>query len=250
LNSFKIKWRLAATTLSYVSVVLLLAFIRMEFFDAVFEFSVITPFITITSLVIGFTLASVMVDYREGKQLPTEISCSIRAIDDCIRAESSSMSGEDFSNLQKRNFTLCESVLKFVQNNESIDGSYNALQILIESSTSTTFNRNILRHIDSLRRNLTKLDVIRRTGFIRLGYALVELIVFITLGLLIFTHFENSTVCYSVIGLISWIYMYIVKLIEGLDHPFSYKIDGSVEGLAVTYYPITDTLKQLKKHEI
>jgi hypothetical protein len=142
----------------------------MEFFDAVFEFSVITPFITITSLVIGFTLASVMVDYREGKQLPTEIACSIQAIDDCIRAESSSLRGEDFSNLQKRNFTLCESVLKFVRNNESIDGSYNALQILVESSTSTTFNKNVLRHIDSLRRNLTKLDVIRRTGFIRLGY--------------------------------------------------------------------------------
>jgi hypothetical protein len=49
----------------------------MEFFDAVFEFSVITPFITITSLVIGFTLASVMVDHREGKQLPTEIAWHI-----------------------------------------------------------------------------------------------------------------------------------------------------------------------------
>lgn len=247
MNSFKIKWRLAITTLGYSLVVLLINFLRLEFVEPIFEFSVITPFITITSLVIGFTLASVMVDYREGKQLPIEIACSIRAIDDCIRAERNNLLEENFLNLQKCNLTLCTSVLKFVCNQESIYTSYNTMQSIIEQSSSSALKKNVLRQIDILRRNITKLDMIRRTGFIRLGYALVELIVFITLGLLILTNFTNDFVSYSIIGLISWIYTYIVKLIEGLDNPFRYSFDGSVEGLAVSYSPISDVLRSLKE---
>jgi hypothetical protein len=247
-----IKWRLTLKTLPWVGFVLLLAFIRAEVLEItpVFDFSEITPFITVTSLVIGFTLASVMGGYREAERLPSEIACSVQAIDDCIKADENHLSADIYVTLKKLNLDLCHSILEFLKNKNGIENTDVALQNMVGYQTSLNFKKNVLRHIDSIRRNLTRVDVIRSTNFIRSGYALLELIVTITLFFLILTNFKKSIDYYCIIGFISLIYMYIIGLIQELDKPFYYKFDGSGTASTVNYSPISDVLHRLKKSQL
>lgn len=244
-----IKWKLMLTTLPLVIVILLCTFLRVQILHipALLEFSDTAPIITATALVIGFMLAGIMADYKEGEKLPAELACALQAIDDCIHADTSHLTEPDFAALQQLNARLYTSVLNWLFNRESAENSYAALQAIIVFPTSSpAFKNNVIKNIDALRRNITRVDVIRRTDFIKTGYALLEVFVSITLGLLMFANFKNPIAQYFVVGSISLVYIYMIRLIRDLDNPFDYDQDGSCSGAAeVEYFPLTEMKKRL-----
>lgn len=237
-------------TLPFVLFVLLCTFIRVQILHipAVLEFSDTAPIITATALVIGFMLAGIMADYKEGEKLPGELACALQAIDDCIQADLNHLTESDFVTLKQINAKLYHAVMSWLFNRESAENSYLALQeILISPGSSPAFKNNVLKNIDALRRNITRVDVIRRTDFIQTGYALLEVFVTITLGLLVFANFKNPIAEYVVIVSISLVYVYMIRLIRDLDNPFDYKLDGSFSGAAeVNYFPLSELEKRLK----
>ncbi len=244
-----IKWKLMLTTLPFVTVILLCTYIRVQilYMPALLEFSDTAPIITATALVIGFMLAGIMADYKEGEKLPGELACALQAIDDCIQADANHLTETDFIALKQTNATLCTAIMNWLFNKENAENSYAALQaILVSSGSSPTFKNNVLKNIDALRRSITRVDVIRRTDFIQTGYALLEVFVSITLGLLMFANFKNPIAQYLVVGSISLIYVYMIRLIHDLDNPFDYEQDGRCAGAAeVDYFPLTEAQKRL-----
>lgn len=237
------------TTLPFVLVIELCTFIRAEILHipTLLEFSDTAPIITATALVIGFMLAGIMADYKEGEKLPGELACALQSIDDCIHADLSHLSDADFATLRQLNSELYSSVMSWLFNRESAEKSYALMQkLLVATDSSVAFKNNVLKSIDSLRRNITRLDVIRRTDFIQTGYALLEVFVTITLSLLVFANFKNSTAEYVVIAAISLVYVYMIRLIRDLDNPFDYKQDGRYSGAAeVDYFPLTEAQQRL-----
>jgi len=244
-----IKWKLMLTTLPFVIVILLCTFVRAQilFIPTLLEFSDTAPIITATALVIGFMLAGIMADYKEGEKLPGELACALQAIDDCIQADANHLSEADFADLKQLNAKLYAAVMRWLFNKESAENSYLTLhEILITPCSSPAFKNNVLKNIDALRRNITRVDVIRRTDFIQTGYALLEVFVTITLGLLVFANFKNSIAQYVVVGSISLVYVYMIRRIRDLDNPFDYEQDGSYSGAAeVDYFPLTEAQKRL-----
>jgi hypothetical protein len=238
-----IKWKLMLTTLPFVFVILLCTFIRVEVLHipSLLEFSDTSPIITATALVIGFMLAGVMADYKEGEKLPGELACALQAIDDCILASAGQLAEDDFATLKQSNANLHTAVMNWLLNRESAENSYLALhEILALPHAPPAFHNNVVKNIDALRRNITRLDVIRRTDFIQTGYALLEVFVSIALGLLVFANFKNTIAEYVVIAAISLVYVYMIRLIHDLDNPFDYNPDGSMSGAAeVDYFPLT-----------
>lgn len=237
------------TTLPFVIVILLCTFIRAEILHipTLLEFSDTAPIITATALVIGFMLAGIMADYKEGEKLPGELACALQSIDDCIHADLTHLSEADFATLRQINDKLYTSVMNWLFNRESAENSYALMQkIIVSTDSSVAFKNNVLKSIDALRRNITRLDVIRRTDFIQTGYALLEVFVTITLGLLVFANFKNPIAQYVVVGAISLVYVYMIRLIRDLDNPFDYKQDGSFSGAAeVDHFPLTEARKRL-----
>ncbi len=243
-----IKWKLMLTTLPFALVILLLTFTRTQVleFPALFEFSDTAPIVTVTALVIGFMLAGVMADHKEGEKLPAEIACALQGIDDCIQADATHLSESDLTVLKQHNATLCHSIVNWLFNRESAENSYTVLRaILVSHGTSPSFKINVLRNIDAIRRSITRLDVIRRTDFIKTGYALLEVFVTLTLCLLLFANFKNSIAQYCIIGSISLVYVYMIRLIRDLDNPFDYELDGSAGASEVDYFPIIEAIKRL-----
>jgi hypothetical protein len=244
-----IKWKLMLTTLPFVLVILLFTFVRAEVLHipTLLEFSDAAPIITATALVIGFMLAGIMADYKEGEKLPADLACGLQSIHDCIQADIPNLSEADFAKLRQLNANLYNCVMRWLFNRESAENSYILLQeIIVASGSSPAFKNNVIKSIDTLRRHITRLDVIRRTDFIQTGYALLEAFVAITLSLLMFTHFKNEIAEYLIVGSISLIYIYMIRLIRDLDNPFDYEEDGSFSGAAeVDYFPLTEARKRL-----
>jgi hypothetical protein len=243
-----LKWKLMVTTLPFALVILLLTYTRTQIFQipALFEFSDTAPIVTVTALVIGFMLSGVMADHKEGEKLPAEIACGLQGIDDCIQADASHLSESDLLNLKHHHATLCQAVVNWLFNRENVENAYTALRAIVTAhGTPPSFKVNALRNIDTIRRSITRVDVIRRTDFIRTGYALLEVFVTLTLALLVFANFKNPVAQYSVIGSISLVYVYMIRLIRDLDNPFDYAHDGSAGASEVDYYPILEAVKRL-----
>ncbi len=249
-NTTMIKWKLMLTTLPFVVVILLCTYLRHDVLamQSLLEFSDTAPIVTATALVIGFMMAGIMADYKEGEKLPAELACAIQSIDDCIVADKGNMSANDFASFKAINTELYNAVISWLFNNETAERSYSALQALLtQSGSSQFFKNNVLKNIDACRRNINRVDVIRRTDFIPTGYALLEVFVTITLTLLMFANFKSSIAQYLVIGSISLIYVYMIRLIRDLDNPFDYSADGTCLGAAeVDYFPLTEAKARLQ----
>ncbi len=81
-----VKWRLVLTTLPLVAIVIGLAVVRdfVLHFKGVIEFSEISPILSVVSLIIGFMLAGVLTDYKEGERIPGEIAATLETIGDTV----------------------------------------------------------------------------------------------------------------------------------------------------------------------
>ena len=244
-----IKWKLMLTTLPWVLLILGATFVRAEIVQIPFllEFSDTAPIITSTALVIGFMLAGIMADYKEGEKLPADLACALQSIDDCINADIPQLNETQFATLKQLNTQLYAAVMSWLFNRENAENCYALMQkIIVAEGSSVAFKNNVIKSIDGLRRNITRLDVIRRTDFIKTGYALLEVFVTITLSLLVFAHFKNQIAQYVVVGAISLVYIYMIRLIRDLDNPFDYKQNGDYSGAAeVDYFPLTEAEKRL-----
>ena len=79
--------------------------------------------------------------YREAERLPSEIACSVQAIDDCIKADERSLAVEDFTILKTLNVDLCNSILEFLKNRKSIEDTHVALQTMVGLQVSLNFKK-------------------------------------------------------------------------------------------------------------
>lgn len=243
-----IKWKLMLTTLPFTGVLLLLTYVRTQTFaiPPLFEFSDTAPIITVTALVIGFMLSGVMADHKEGERLPAEIACGLQGIDDCIQADATHLTEMDLAALKQQHQKLCQSVIHWLFNRENAENTYTALRAIVTAhGTPPSFKINVIRNVDAIRRSITRIDVIRRTDFIQTGYALLEVFVTLTLGLLVFANFKNAMAQYCIIGSVSLVYVYMIRLIRDLDNPFDYEQDGQTGASEVDYFPIVEAIKRL-----
>lgn len=244
-----IKWKLMLTTVPFVIVILLCTYLRHDILaiTPLLEFSDTAPIVTATALVIGFMMAGIMADYKEGEKLPADLACALQAIDDCILSEASNLSDTDFAALKRANSQLHSAIMNWLFNKENAENSYIALQAILTLKSPQSFKTNVLKNIDACRRSITRVDVIRRTDFIPTGYALLEVFVTITLTLLVFANFKSSIAQYLVIGSISLIYIYMIRLIRDLDNPFDYSAEGECLGAAeVDYFPLAEARERLQ----
>ncbi len=240
-----IKWKLMLTTLPFTLVILLMTYLRTQTLAIapLFEFSDTAPIITVTALVIGFMLSGVMSDHKEGEKLPAEIACGLQGIDDCIQADAPHLTDTDLTNLKHNHALLCHAIVNWLFNRENAEKAYTALRMIVTAhGTPPSFKINVIRNIDAIRRSMTRIDVIRRTDFIHTGYALLDVFVTLTLALLVFANFKQPAAQYAIIGSISLVYVYMIRLIRDLDNPFDYAQDGSAGASEVDYFPILEAI--------
>ena len=101
--------------------------------------------------------------------------------------------------------------------------------------------------LNLLRRALSRIDVISRTGFLPVGYALLDSVVVVIVGLLLICRFKGIYDEVLLVSFATLIYVYVVRLIRDLDDPFEYE-DGVARGASeIELFPIIEFREQLER---
>ncbi len=247
------KWRLVLTTLPLVAIVIGLALLRdyVLHFKGVIEFSEISPILSVVSLIIGFMLAGVLTDYKEGERIPGEIAAALETIGDTVDAVVSLSKEQDVRDMPSKFRSLVATVDNWLVQRNHVENCYTAMNSFkdlaarMHAAAGVNYSIRCLGELHNLRRLVTRADVIERTSFIPVGYALLDLLVGSSLLLLLAANYKSVLSEYFLLTLFGLIYIYLARLIRDIDQPFLYRTAaaGSAE---VSPFPMQEYRERLE----
>ena len=98
----------------------------------------------------------------------------------------------------------------------------------------------------AVRRSVSRIDVIRRTGFLPPAYALLEVLVTIIIVLTLIARFKSVAAECLLVPFVALINIYMLRLIRDIDNPFDYEADGRDHGAGeVPLFPLDEYRERL-----
>jgi hypothetical protein len=95
--------------------------------------------------------------------------------------------------------------------------------------------------LNAVRRNVSRIDVIRRTGFLPPAYALLEVLITMIIALVLIARFKSLAAEVLLVPFVALINIYMLRLIRDIDDPFDYETDGREHGSGeVMLFPIDE----------
>lgn len=249
-----IKWKLMISTLPYVAVVLAIKMgaERILGFNGVLEFSDIALVLTGGVFLIGFMLSGTLTDYKEAEKIPAELACTMETIEEAF-VQAGVGKQLDLGAQRKTLLEAGEAVWAWFHRKISQDEVYAALGRLgdrildLERGGAGPHATRGMRELHNLRRHITRVGVISRTGFVAAGYALLEVLTAAILLMVVVSHFKNVLTEVVLVSFITLIFVYMVRMIRDIDDPFEYTEEGQAGAVEVELFPIREYLERLKK---
>jgi hypothetical protein len=250
-----IKYKLLVTTLPWVAFIGILALVRDYFLHmkGIIEFTTAAPVLAAVALIAGFMLAGVLADYKESEKIPGDIATTLETIGDTVDAVLALHPAGDVGDFKPRFIALVGITEDWFMHRVSTEKCYAALtdfkEVIVRMHPAVSVNYTIrcLGEMHNLRRLITRADVISRTTFIPVGYALLDLLVGATLLLLLAANYTTPLAEYFLIILFSLIYIYMIRLIYDLDNPFRYSVKKVIGGAAeVNPFPLAEYRHRLE----
>ncbi len=250
-----LKWKLLLKTLPLVAIVIAIALVRdyVLHIPGIIAFSEVSPLLAAVALIAGFMLAGVLSDYKESEKIPAEIATTLETIGDTVRTVIALNQQANVKDFEPKFRALVTTVDDWFARRVGIDQCYARLdefRCVVETmhvAAGVNYTIRGLGEMHNLRRLITRVDVISRTSFLPVGYALMDLLVGTTLGLLLISSYTTPMAEYFLISLFSLIYIYLVRLIRDVDSPFDYSASTNVAGSAeVDPYPLRDYRRRLE----
>jgi hypothetical protein len=203
------------------------------------EISDVTVLFTGAFFVIGLILAGTMSDYKESEKIPGEIASNLEALEDhvllAIRTYKPAEGKPDIDKekLYTRLKELTHSVVAWFKTLEKDSKTiYTAIRRMNEMAyyiSSIGGEKEAVKglqdNLNQLRKNITRAYYIARTDFLAPAYFLLMSIVGCVIVLLLMCKFKTPMAAYGVTAFVSFIFIYLVQLIKGLDDPFDYGVD-------------------------
>lgn len=250
-----IKWRLMLTTLPVTICILLLKFgvVYGLQYEGLVKFSDIGLVITGGIFLIGFMLAGTISDYKESEKIPAEIACAIETIEDTLVLAHGYKGGFDLSEVRRQLNEVTTSILSWFQNGGSEEdvfrriNSITSIALVLERTGVGSIAARITGEQHNLRKLFTRVNVIKKTGFLLTGYALLEVLTVVIIFLLLVSRFDNMTIGVIIISFITQIFIYMIRLIKDIDEPFEYSPTGSVNAADIDLFPLLDYDVRAKK---
>jgi len=236
-------FNIALTTLFFV---LLLIGVKYLIHWLKIEFLMIN---TLTGSAIGggtficsFLLSGIISDFKEAEKMPTEIRASLENILEEASLLKKNKPTFDFEAIKKIIQLIVRSLFKGV----SHEHNHMNLQPCLDAVNSLSNNflemekvgilPNYLVRLKTeqgnLRKNILRIFHIQRTQFIPSAYILAESIVGLIIFLLLFIKTEGSPESFVLFGFISYMFLYITRLIRTLEQPFQ-EGDSSLDDVSL-----------------
>ncbi len=251
-----LKWRLMLTTLPFVFAAGGIKYLlRFGFdFEGLVDFSDVGVVLTGAVFLIGFMLAGTMADYKESEKLPGELACALEALEEnLLHASVARPSALDAARVRARVLFLASSLRMWLIHQKGQKDVLDALTDMqdtifdAERAGASSLAGRALAEVQGIRRAVTRIGVISRTGFLASGYALLDTLVVLSISVLFVAKFKSSVGEVILVPFVTLIFVYMLRLIRDVDDPFSYGPDGSRGAAEVELTPIDDYLERLQR---
>ena len=249
-----LKWKLMLSTLP---VVLLLLAIKLFLehvlgFEGLIDFSEVGIILTSGVFLIGFLLAGTMADYKEAEKLPADLSCTLETIEEIFVLAATDRPALDLRALRREVLTLTDAIRDWLMRSSSTSEVYAAMTRLnevlqqLERAGAGPYASRAVPQLLMLRRSVSRIDVIVRTGFLPPAYALLEVLVTIIIALTLIARFKSVTAACLLVPFVALINVYMLRLIRDIDNPFDYETDGRDHGAGeVPLFPLDEYRERL-----
>jgi predicted membrane chloride channel (bestrophin family) len=188
--------------------------------------------------ILGFLLNGTASDFKEAEKLPGEVASSLETIaDECM------ITHEEFKLPEARTalrqlIEISRSVRQWLIHDRGLDdvladiralnGPYRVFAPVIQAG----FTTRLKSEQAAVRKLVLRMDTMRRTSYVAAGYLIAEVTAVLLMFVLVVTELGEKGHAFTevvtqlvLVGLISYLLIYLVSLIRDLDNPFEYK-DG------------------------
>lgn len=243
------KWKLMLTTLPFVLVVTAVkAFLEYGLgFSGVVEFGDVGVVLTGAVFLTGFLLAGTMADYKESEKLPGDVATTLETIEELFVLATTNRPGLDVKALQGHVLTLTDAIREWLVKGRTTPQVFEALTEMngviqkLEGGGAGPYASRAVPQLLMLRRAVSRIDVISRTGFLPPAYALLEVLLAMILGLLLVAKFKSPVAEFILVPFVSLVNVYMLRLIKDIDDPFDFTAGGGKRGGAeVDLFPIEE----------
>jgi predicted membrane chloride channel (bestrophin family) len=214
--------------------------------------SLFSSIISANIFLLGFLLAGTLSDYKESERLPGQLASSIETISDEIEITYKNKKAKEAKEAYKHLTTFLDTLHKWfykkAETEELFDqlNGFNKYFLAFEKLTQPNFIVRLKQEQNALRNMITRVQTIRDTDFVSVGYAIAEITTFLlTIGFL-FTKFEPFYESVFFVGVATFLMLYMIALIKDLDNPFDY-YEGENEAAHVSLEPLVDVQKRLER---
>ena len=117
---------------------------------------------------------------------------------------------------------------------------------VLEKVGATPWANRATSELNTVRKLVTRMGVVSRTDFLAPGYALLETLTALVIGLLLVARFKYPLAEGLLVGFVTLIFVYMVRLIRDIDGPFEYTQDGQAGASEVELFPLTEYRARLE----
>ncbi len=259
-----LKWKLMITTLPVPLVAVVIRYILEHFFknymnnySGVMDFSALSPVLTGGVFLIGLMLSGTLQDYKESEKIPAELATCLESIEETVSWVCANRPAVNERQMKELVAEVTDEMVGWLLRKRTPEQGFVAIEKL--NGLVKEFDKlnaglpavRMMAEIHNLRRTMTRIGVISRTGFLASGYALLDILVVSVLTLLIIASYKAEFGVlgkYIIIGFVSLIYSYLWRLVKDVDDPFEYAPDGERTGAAeVELFPLLEYQARAKE---
>ncbi|MBM4782487.1 MAG: hypothetical protein GQE15_32830 [Archangiaceae bacterium] len=251
-----IKWRLMLTTLPFVAVVTAIKAV-LEFgvgWGGAVDFADVGVVLTAGVFLTGFLLTGTISDYKEAEKLPAEVATTLELLEEILVLAASIRPAIKLAEMRRSLLGMTDGIRDWLYKRkttaqvfEVLTGFNDVLQSL-ERDGAGPYASRAVPQLASLRKTISRMDVISRTGFLPPAYALLETLLALILILVICAKYKSQLAEFILVPVLTLIYVYMLRLIRDVDDPFDYSPDGKRRGGAeVELFPIEEYRERLNR---
>ena len=181
------------------------------------------------------------------------MAAAIESIEDTVVLAHRFKGDFDLATQKRQLHEMTEAILNYYAHRETEAVVYQKIEELtfialhVEQTKIGSTSSWVKREQTNLRRFFSRTTVIKRTSFIATGYAFLEVLTIVVICLLLITRFENFITGIILVAFFTQIFIYMVRLIKDIDHPFEYPVNGRVRAADIDLFPLIEYHERAKR---
>ena len=262
------KWKLLLTTIPFVFAVLAVKVLLSHglHFEGLIDFSDVALVLTGGVFLIGFMLAGTISDYKESEKIPGEMAATLEYMEEAgahmcaVNQYGGKVTAQsdreliDVDLFMRPHRALVWGIYDWLYKRKTQDDVYELIhdyRVGFHEFEKLGGHGGAIggldRGVDMVRKQVTRIGVISRTGFIATGYAMLEMLIAAIVVLVMVSRFKGMVAQVTIITFITLIYVYMYRLIKDIDDPFEYAPDGQAGSTEVALFPLTEYMARFDR---